>query len=245
MIVPSNLIMLHKEETVEFLRSTVEICQKHDPVTLQIHTKVAPVRSIVSKLDEALVYEREKEFTKELEDLDRDRDEAVTGLRYGFLMYTYHWGPDIKAPAQKLLDRIDSYGSSIARMNYESESAAIHNFVNDLETDPELKAAVQKIGLQDWAKRLKVANQRFRTLYSNRIAQESTYDKISFTAIKPEATLRYAELINRINAYIELDEKDAYAPLKRELETLSERYMQIINNRKKTTVEENDQTIQQ
>jgi len=130
-------------------------------------------------------------------------------------------------------------------MNYESESAAIHNFVNDLETDPELKAAVQKIGLQDWAKRLKVANQRFRTLYSNRIAQESTYDKISFTAIKPEATLRYAELINRINAYIELDEKDAYAPLKRELETLSERYMQIINNLKKTTVEENDPTIQQ
>ena len=68
MIVPSNLIMLHKEEIVELLRSTVEICQKYDPTTLQINTKVAPLQSIVAKLDDALVYEREKEFTKELFD---------------------------------------------------------------------------------------------------------------------------------------------------------------------------------
>jgi hypothetical protein len=233
--------MLHKEEIVELLRSTVEICQKHDPTTLQINTKVASVQFIVSKLDDALVYEREKEFTKELEDLDRDRDEAVTGLRYGFLMYTYHWDDAIKAAAQKLLNRIDSYGSRIARMNYESESAIIHNFVNDLETEPELKTAIQKIGLQEWGTHLKVANQRFRALYSDRVAKESTYDKTSFTAIKPEATLRYAELINRINAYIELDENDTYTALKKELDTLAERYKQIIATRRRTTDIETEQ----
>ncbi|EZH74243.1 hypothetical protein ATO12_15365 [Aquimarina atlantica] len=232
MLTSSNLIVLHKEEFIEFLRNTVDICEKNDPVALHIQTKVDPLRKIVARLDDALIYEREKEFTKELEELDRNRDEAVTGLRYGFLMNTYHKNPTVKTAAHLLLDRIDSYGGSIARMNYESESAAIHNLISDLETEHTLKTALQKVELQHWADHLKVTNQKFRELYSNRIEEESKHNKTSFTTIKPEAITVYTQLINRIKAYIELDENNIYDVLQRELTTLAERYQQIITHRK-------------
>ncbi len=243
MLAPTNLIFLRKEEMIELLRSTVDICEKNDPSALHIDTRVAPVKNMVTRLDDALIYEREKEFTKELDELDRNRDEAVTGLRYGFLMNTYHKDAEVKAAAQLLLDRIDSYGGSIARMNYESESAAIHNLIDDLETEQALKAALQKVELQHWADHLKVTNQKFRTLYNDRIEVESKYDKTSFTTIKPEAIAAYTELVNRIKAYIELDENDTYTPLQKELATLAERYQQIITYRKRNANEETDSMI--
>lgn len=243
MLAPSNLIFLHKEEFMELLRSTVDICEKHNPIALSIDSKVNAVKTIVTKLDDALIYEREKEFTKELEELDRYRDEAVTGLRYGFLMNTYHKSQSVKTAAQLLLNRIDSYGGSIARMNYESESAAIYNLINDLETEHTLKLALQKVGLQHWADHLKITNQKFRKLYSDRVEQESKHNKTSFTTIKPEAITVYTQLINRINAYIELDETNIYTMLQNELITLADRYRQIINLRKKNTAEETDQTM--
>lgn len=243
MLTPTNIVFLHKEEIVELLRSTVDICEKNDPVALHINAKADLVKKVIVKLDDALIYEREKEFTKELEELDRNRDEAVTGLRYGFLMNTYHKNQAVKTAAHVLLNRIDSYGGSIARMNYESESAAIYNLINDLETEYVLKSAIQKVGLQHWADHLKTTNQKFRELYSDRIEEESKHNKTSFTTLKPEAITIYAELANRIQAFIELDEDNIYTVLQRELATLEERYLQIIAHRKRNTAEETDQTI--
>lgn len=237
MFTVTNLKMLRKEEMVELLRSTVDICDKKDTNTLHITSQVEALRSIVEQLDDALVYKREEEFTKKLKLLDRERDEAITGLRHGFVMNTYHSHPETKKAAQKLLDRVDSYGNRIARMNYESESAVLHNLVNDLETEPDLQLALQLVGLQDWVNRLKVANKKFRKLYSRRIAEESKQDKTSFIAIKPEAITVYMHLINRINAYIELDEAKQYQSIKDEINTLAERYKQIIANRKKNTAQ--------
>lgn len=237
MFTPTNLKMLRKEEMVELLRSTVDICDQNDTNALHITNQVDALRSIVDQLDDALVYKREEEFTKKLKLLDRERDEAITGLRHGFLMNTYHSHPETKKAAQKLLDRVDSYGNRITRMNYESESAVLHNLVNDLETEPDLQLALQLVGLQDWVNRLKVANKKFRKLYSRRIAEESKQDKTSFTATRPEAITVYMNLINRINAYIELDETKRYQPLKNEINTLIERYKQIITNRKKNTTQ--------
>ncbi len=243
MFTPTNLTMLRKEEMTELLRSTLDICLQNDANALNLNTQVNALRSIVDQLDDTLVYERENEFTKELEALDSDRDEAITGLRFGFVMNTYHQHPKIKEAAQILLDRVDSYGSSIARMNYESESAAIINLINDFETEENLKAALQRVGLQNWVDRLKIANQKFRTLYTERITEESKKNKTSFSAIRPEAMTVYTNLINRINAYVVLDEEKKYESIHNELITLTDRYHQIISNRKRNTSEETDQVV--
>ncbi len=243
MFTPTYLMMLRKEEMIELLRSTLDICHQNDANALKLNTQVDALSSIVDQLDDALVYERENEFTKELELLDRDRDDAITGLRYGFIMNTYHQHPKVKGAAQTLLDRVDSYGNRIARMNYESESAVIINLINDFETEENLKAALQRVGLQNWVDRLKIANQKFRALYTERITEKSKKNKISFSAIRPEAMLMYTNLMNRISAYVELDEEKKYESLNNELDTLTDRYHQILSNRKKSTEQETDQAV--
>ncbi|MEW7278416.1 DUF6261 family protein [Aquimarina sp. 2201CG1-2-11] len=243
MFTPRNLMTLRKEEMTELLRNTVDICYQNDADALNINIQVEALKTIVDQLDGALLYEREKEFTKELETLDSDRDDAIKGLRYGFIMNTYHQHPKVKEAAQTLLDRVDSYGSRIARMNYESESAAIINLINDFETEENLKAALQRLGLQNWVDRLKIANQKFRTLYTERITEESKKNKTSFSAIRPEAMTVYTNLINRINAYVVLDEEKKYESINNELITLTDRYHQIISNRKRNSSEETDQVV--
>ncbi|GAA4275585.1 DUF6261 family protein [Aquimarina mytili] len=231
MLSPTNVIRLSKEEVIEYLRSTKDICLQNHPKALQIKTQVADLTKAVEQLDDALIYDRKSDFTKVLEELDEQRDNAITGMRYGFLMNTYHNDITKKIAGQALLDHMDTYGNRIARLNYEAESTVLLNIIEDYETQPKLVEALTTVEMADWATILKNTNKAFRTKYQERITIESAAEKLSFTAIKPQALVVYEKLYKRIEALTELDENNTYTTLNNELKTLAKRYQQIINTR--------------
>ncbi len=231
MLSPNNVFRLSKEEVIEYLRSTKDICLQNQPKALQIKTQVADLSTAVAQLDDALIYDRKSDFTKTLEELDVQRDNAITGLRYGFLMNSYHQDTTKKIAGQVLLDHMDTYGAGIARLNYEAESTVLVNIAEDYETEPNLVEALTTIEMTDWATILKNTNEAFRTKYQERITIESAAEKLSFTAVKPQALEVYEKLFKRIEALTELDENNTYAIVNNELKTLAKRYQQIINTR--------------
>ena len=108
MLTPNNVTRLNKEEVIEYLRSAKDICIQNDPVVLHIKKQVADLEATVEQLDDALVYDRKSDFTQELEELDLTRDNAITGMRYGFLMNSYHQDTKKKEAGQLLLEHIDT-----------------------------------------------------------------------------------------------------------------------------------------
>ncbi len=231
MLSSNNVVRLNKEEVIEYLRSTKDLCLQNHPKKLQISTQVADLSNAVEQLDDALIFDRKSDFTQELEDLDLQRDNAITGLRYGFLMNTYHKDANKKAAGHILLEHLDTYGNRIARLNYEAESTVLVNISEDYETQPKLIEALTTIEMTDWTTILKNANEAFRAKYQERITAESAAEKLSFTAIKPQAIEVYEKLIKRIGALTELDENNRFATLNKELKTLAKRYQQIISTR--------------
>ncbi len=240
MLSPTNVNRLSKEEVIEYLRSTKDICQQNDPMALHIKKQVTDLDTAIEQLDDILIYDRKSDFTQELEALDLKRDNAVNGMRYGFLMNSYHQDAKKKAAGQLLLAHIDTYGSGIARLNYEAQSTVMVNMTEDYETESELKKALKTVEMTDWATILKETNTAFRTKYQERITVESAAAKQSFTAIKPQAIAVYEKLYKRINAFTELDEKNVFDTLNNELKTLAKRYQQIINIRTANNSEEDE-----
>ncbi|MBQ0735713.1 DUF6261 family protein [Aquimarina celericrescens] len=237
MVTPSTLGKLFKEEFTELLRSTTDICLNNHPEKLNIQPQVGALATIVEKLDDTLLYERESDFTKMLEQLDLDRDHAITGIKYGFLMNSYHHDPARKSASQVLLDHLEGYGPRIIKLNYEAQSTVLINLIEDYEIKNNLKEALELLELTNWVASIKETNQKFRTKYQERITATSATERISFSAIKPAAIKAYEKLVNRLNAYIELDDTGTYNTLKSELYTLGERYQQIVKRRKSTTNE--------
>jgi hypothetical protein len=231
MLTKTELKQLHKEEFIEAMRSTVEICNTNDPKDLQISSFVTALHIMVLGLDDSILYEQGKPLTRELEILDEERDSAITGTRYGFIMFTYHKTPAKKAAAQLLLERLDSYGSGIARMNNESESTILQNFVNDCKTIEKYKKALMLLGLEEWIEDVETANNAFNKKYQQRIQEESDREKKSVTILRPQTVIVYEKLINRIDAHIELDEIGKYQTIYNQLATLKNRYKQIITAR--------------
>ncbi len=229
----SNLLgKLFKEEFTELLRSTKDICLDNQPQALKIEPQVNALVDIVQQLDDTLLFERENDFTKILEQLDLERDHAITGIRYGFLMNLYHPDTAKKDAAGLLLDHLEGYGKRITKLNYEAQSTVLINIVQDYKTKEHLTKALKTLGLLDWALRIDTSNETFREKYQQRITTTSAEEKISFSSLKPEAIQVYEKLANRLYAYIELDDVGDYDTIKNQLDTLGERYQQIIKRRK-------------
>ncbi len=238
MLAPSTLGKLFKEEFTELLRSTKDICINNHPEQLNIQTQVGAIATIVDKLDDTLLYEREGKFTKILEKLDLERDEAIAGIRYGFLMNINHHDPSKKVAAQLLLDHMEGFGNRITKLNYEAQSTVLINIVQDYKTKDDLKMALKTVDLWDWAQQIDTTNEAFRTEYQKRITTESATEKISFTSLKPAAITAYDKLVIRLGALIELDDTGKYNTIKNELDTLGDRYEQIVKRRKSTNEDE-------
>lgn len=58
------------------------------------------------------------EKTKDILALDQRRDDAINGIYYFLLSYTYHFNEEQRGKAKLLLSNIELYGSGIARLNY-------------------------------------------------------------------------------------------------------------------------------
>lgn len=238
MLLPNHLSQLLKEEITEFLRSTKDICMDNNPELLNIQEQVNAISTMVTKLDDTLLYERESKFTEVLEKLDIDRDNAIMSIKHGFLMNLYHEDPKRKIAGQILLDHFDGYGSRITKLNYEAESTVLINLTDDYENKPNLKSALKYLGLTDRATRIKTSNKTFREKYKQRITVESSLEKISFTILKPKAIEVYTDLLNHINAYITLDKTSKYDTIKDQLDTLGNRYFQILKTRRNNTIDD-------
>lgn len=233
MILPINLHHLRNAEYVQFLKDFVAIAGRNNTSGLQFEAKHNDLKAKTSELDVLFVKIMASENTQVLQDLDIERDNAITGISTLVTAYSYHFDANLRTAAQKIMDNLKLYGSGIARLNYQAETATISSIVSDWETKPALNEALTVLNLQEWKEILKKANEKFNEVYLNRTQEYGNATPENLSAKRQEANGVYYALRDRINALHTLVETppSPYLTVINELNALVTLYVNLISNR--------------
>ncbi|MBO6183759.1 MAG: hypothetical protein J6O88_03570 [Chryseobacterium sp.] len=221
-----DLFKLRNAEYLQYMKDFTGIINLNNPAQLSIDVKL---NAFVSKTDELeSLYKKAlaSEKTQELLAIDEKRDDAVNGIYYFLLGYSYHFDLVKKQNAQILLENMALYGSGIARLNYQAETATINNLLRDWENKPELTDAITLFDLSSWVNEMKAANEEFNTKYLSRTQEYGDASPETIKLKREEVNLAYYALRNRIDALHLLVETppSPYATVINQLNALTDQY---------------------
>ena len=228
-----DLPKLRNAEYLQYMKDFSALINLNNPIQLGIETKLAAFTNKITELEALYKKAMASEATQELLSLDERRDDAITGINYFLLSQSYHYEADKQQNAQLLLDNIALYGSSIARLNYQAETATLNNLLRDWENKPELTDAITMFNLISWVNELKTANEEFNTKYLSRTQEYGDANPETIKTKREETNTAYYALRDRIDALHLLVETppSPYATVINQLNALTDQYNKLLINR--------------
>lgn len=189
--------------------------------------------------------------------LDQIRDEAYIGLKRQNNVALNDFDPVIGEIARQV-DIILRRNGDPTALPYLAENSAIINLVQDLEAfdnheeeeqrpgELSLPASspldgvslegvtnrLQKIGLDRWVARLKEANEKFITFFTDRNSQQATLVTGATKAARQETDTAYRAVVKRLNALAEINGDADYLEIINEMNRLIDRQRAILATRK-------------
>ncbi|WP_293670874.1 DUF6261 family protein [uncultured Parabacteroides sp.] len=189
--------------------------------------------------------------------LDQIRDEAYVGLKRQNNVALNDFDP-VNAEIARQVDIILRRNGDPTALPYLAENSAIINLVQDLEAfdnheeeeqrpgELSLPASspldgvslegvtnrLQKIGLDRWVARLKEANEKFITFFTDRNSQQATLVTGATKAARQETDTAYRAVVKRLNALAEINGDADYLEIINEMNRLIDRQRAILATRK-------------
>lgn len=231
-----DLPKLRNAEYLQYVKDFSGIIALNNPATLQIDAKLSTFNTKISELENLYKKALANDKTQDLLLLDERRDNAINGIYYFLMGHSYHFEADKKQKAQLLLDNMALYGSGIARLNYQAETATLNNLIRDWENKPELIDAVASFNLSAWINEMKTANDLFNTTYLSRTQEYGDANPETIKSKREEVNAAYYALRDRIDALHLLVETppSPYATVINQLNALTDQYNVLLVNRKET-----------
>lgn len=228
-----ELKLLRNAEYLQYVKDYLAIINLNTPEQLGIEAKLSNLTTKATELEALYKKALASDKTKELLTLDERRDNAVNGIYYLLLGYTYHFESDQQQKAQLLLTNMELYGSGIPRLNYQAETATLNNLLRDWENKPELTDAITSFNLNSWVNELKTANEEFNTKYLSRTQEYGDASPETIKTKREETNTAYYGLRDRIDALHLLVETlpSPYATVINQLNALTDQYNKLLVNR--------------
>lgn len=228
-----NLANLRNAEYLQYTKNFADIVKRNDPTLLKVEAKYDALINKNGELDTLFKKILANENTAEILALDERRDDAINGIYYVAQGYDYHFTALLQTAGKKIKDSISLYGSSIWKLNYQSETATISSLIMDWENKPELTAALNALNLGSWKDELKAANIAFNEKYLDRTQEYGNATPENLKSKREETNQVYYELRNRIDALHLLVETapSPYTTVINQLNALIDQYNTLLNNR--------------
>ena len=228
-----ELKLLRNAEYLQYVKDYLGIINLNNPEQLGIDAKLAVLTTKATELEALYKKALASEKTQELLALDERRDNAINGIYYFLLGYSYHYDADLQQKAQSLLANMALYGSGIARLNYQAETATLNNLLRDWENKPDLADAITSFNLTSWVNELKTANEEFNTQYLLRTQEYGDASPETIKSKREETNAAYYALRDRIDALHLLVETppSPYATVINQLNALTDQYNNLLINR--------------
>ena len=215
---------LQNMEHFQFASHVAALC---DEANIElVNAVLEPLKQAIEQEDKALNLPRQEEGTKELEQLDRARDQAYRALQ---LLTELHLQDDDSATqtaAQRISEVLSRY-PKVIQSEYDKESGMIKNLLTDLKA-PAMTAHLTKVSAAPYLERLEKANKAFDQRYRSRLAAAiptGTYDIKALRA----ATDKALQAITR-----RLDSLDDLQPTLAKLPELIAHYNALVDKRRTT-----------
>ncbi|MDR2127408.1 MAG: DUF6261 family protein [Prevotellaceae bacterium] len=234
---------LHNEEWFMFYTEFKTLVENCETATLNIDSLFATFLTLYANADAALEVIRKSAITEQIAEADNERDIVFRGLAEAVKSALYHFNVAKRQAAKRLQVVLDHYGN-IARKSYDEETAAIINFLQEL--NGEYAADISLLGLNEWVTQIDGSNRAFDALQQARYAEGAAKTDIRMVDVRKETDRIYRSMIDRINASILLNGETQYAPFVKDLNIRVEHYGNIISQRKgRTDKKKNDKEKQE
>ena len=231
MIQAIELYKLRNAEYLQFTTDVLRIVNINNPTALQIQAKYDALNLFKNDLETLFKKSTTNPITTEIENLDKRRDNAVSGILAVINGNSYHFDNAISNQAKTLLDYLKIYSGNIVQENYNAETATINNMISDFETKPELTAAMTALNLTAWKNELKAANTDFSTQYIARTIDLATASPDNLKSKRIESNNAFYELRNHIDAFATISPSVAYTKTINEINVLITQYNALLVGR--------------
>ncbi len=233
-----DAIDLKNLRNAEYLQLTKDFCtivSANDPAVLQVVPQHAALVTKTTELEVLFKTATANPITKELVEIDEQRDQDINGITAVAKGYIYCFDATISNAAKLIVENLGLYGSGIAVLNFQAETATLNSIVNDWETKPELVAALTTLNLISWRDHLKTVNNNFNTKYIERTQEYGAASPETIKLKREETNAVYYQLRSFIDAFSVVNSSvAAYATTINELNALIAQYNTLLSKRQST-----------
>ncbi|CAL2107968.1 conserved hypothetical protein [Tenacibaculum sp. 190524A02b] len=237
-----DLTKLRNAEFIQFIRQTIEFTKEKDLTVLPITDQLTQLEGKLAVLETLQKQEKANALTQEIEELDNLRDNAIKGISFITAGYTYSDDTAVKEAAITIQNSIKSYGygSGIAKLNYNAQTATVISILNNWEENVSLSNAITLLKLTTFKESLKNANMAFNTLYKERIQQYAADNPENLKGIRLETIPLYYEFRDYLVAYETINSTQIGKELISQLNALIDQYNVLLTARYSKTIIDDD-----
>ena len=228
-----HFLALRNGEFIQFISNILEIVLAYDPVELKVESQYNQLKQLLDETETQFRTKRRSRITDELKALDVRRDAAINGL--SALLNGYRLSADeaVSNHARLLTDNLALHGHSIARKNYQGETAELTKIIDDWTQKPELNTAVATLNLGNWLAELSTSNTAFEERFLTRVEEKASKPPGSVKAKRAEALTAYYSLRERLDAcYIFNEGAEPFASTINTINALVDSFNMLLANRK-------------
>ena len=234
MIATANLEKYRNGDFIQFVNNVLQLLPENVATNLQVATQRAELQNLALQFQDAFKPVSGNELTPEIEALDKQRDEALTGIRYLLDAYNHHYNDALRNSAFILLDVYKSYGDNIQRLRYQLETATVDALLNNWADSHQ--AHIDALQLNDWVAQLQTYNQQFNEKYISRTQQLAGVENGVMVSLREQATKAYRTLKAHIEAHALINPTATYTETMAHISALADQYNTAVT--KYTSAEE-------
>ena len=225
-------------EFIKYISNVITISKGQDLKTLQVQAQVEQLEKTYDRLIWIYKENRGSFLTKEIAELDRQRDQAFIGLRWiTYYCANYHHQESIREQANTLLNTLDKHGLDVTKKSYQEQGAALDDIIAIISASDDQVQSIHQLHLKEWFDQLKLSTQTFDQKYLERNQEYAKAPKEKLQDLRDEAAEAYRELIRFITAYATINPGDNYQYYIDQLNQVTESYNLTVTNRRGTNVE--------
>ncbi|GAA4277321.1 DUF6261 family protein [Aquimarina mytili] len=220
-------------ELIQFVDDLLVFVQKRGPIHPKLQVRFDELST--AKIKAAKAFEPSKKLTN-TEDIiafDKQRDELTIGLRTLLLGLTKHPVLTYQEAAKRLLERIDSYGKRIYRLNLQLQTQTTTDLIDALITEPKLNNDITTLQVvRDYINALQKANISFSDMYIQRTQEKGERVEAEMADLITKLEETYRAFVTRLNAILEMDESYQGDHLVNDINAAIDQYNQVVLDRR-------------
>ena len=167
-------------------------------------------------------------LTAKIKTADKARDDIWRGMIHINSAALLHFNPEMQEAGKHLKILFKTYGN-IATKPLSEQTSATYNILQELQG--EYAEHVEIMGITEWVAELKTCNDALEKLMNERYGKTSGKSNVVVKEARIALDKSYHGIIERLAALALLEGEAIYAPFMRELNTITDRYALILNQR--------------